>query len=87
MKTLIQKIVSGGQTGANRAALDWAIETGVPHGGGARRVGWPRTGRFRPTMTSQRQLRPANRMEFPGVKGIGSWRLGKNVLRGALLEH
>src|ERR1043166_3929987 len=27
------KIVSGGQTGADRAALDWAIEKGVPHGG------------------------------------------------------
>jgi hypothetical protein len=29
----IQKIVSGGQTGADRAALDFAIEHGVPHGG------------------------------------------------------
>jgi hypothetical protein len=27
------KIVSGGQTGADRAALDWAIDNGVPHGG------------------------------------------------------
>ena len=26
-------IISGGQTGADRAALDWAIEHGVPHGG------------------------------------------------------
>lgn len=26
-------IVSGGQTGADRAALDWAIESGIPHGG------------------------------------------------------
>ena len=29
----ITKIVSGGQTGADRAALDWAIKRGVPHGG------------------------------------------------------
>ncbi|HEU0176920.1 MAG TPA: putative molybdenum carrier protein [Blastocatellia bacterium] len=28
-----RKIISGGQTGADRAALDWAIERGVPHGG------------------------------------------------------
>ena len=28
-----QEIVSGGQTGADRAALDWAIANGVPHGG------------------------------------------------------
>lgn len=27
------KIISGGQTGADRAALDWAIARGVPHGG------------------------------------------------------
>jgi len=27
------KIISGGQTGADRAALDWAISHGVPHGG------------------------------------------------------
>lgn len=30
---MIWKIVSGGQTGADRAALDWAIEHDVPHGG------------------------------------------------------
>lgn len=27
------KIISGGQTGADRAALDWAIANGIPHGG------------------------------------------------------
>lgn len=27
------KIISGGQTGADRAALDWAIENGFEHGG------------------------------------------------------
>jgi len=27
------KVVSGGQTGADRAALDWAIENGIPRGG------------------------------------------------------
>lgn len=30
---LIDKIVSGGQTGADRAALDWACRRGVAHGG------------------------------------------------------
>jgi len=30
---MIEKIVSGGQTGADRAALDFAIERGIPHGG------------------------------------------------------
>lgn len=27
------KIISGGQTGVDRAALDFAIESGIPHGG------------------------------------------------------
>ena len=30
---LLRKIVSGGQAGADRAALDWALENGFPHGG------------------------------------------------------
>jgi hypothetical protein len=30
---MIVKIISGGQTGADRAALDMAIEEGIPHGG------------------------------------------------------
>ena len=30
---LIHKIVSGGQTGVDRAALDWAIAHGIEHGG------------------------------------------------------
>ena len=30
---MIEKIISGGQTGADCAALDFAIEHGIPHGG------------------------------------------------------
>ncbi len=30
---MIEKIISGGQTGADRAALDSAIRLGIPHGG------------------------------------------------------
>lgn len=30
---MIKKIISGGQTGADRAALDFAIYHGLPHGG------------------------------------------------------
>ncbi|MBN2398303.1 MAG: putative molybdenum carrier protein [Deltaproteobacteria bacterium] len=33
VKGRIEKIVSGGQTGADRAALDAAIRLGIPHGG------------------------------------------------------
>jgi hypothetical protein len=31
--TVIKKIISGGQTGADQAALDAAIKLGIPHGG------------------------------------------------------
>ncbi|MCP4451447.1 MAG: hypothetical protein GY809_08300, partial [Planctomycetes bacterium] len=31
--SLFEMIISGGQTGVDRAALDWAIEAGVAHGG------------------------------------------------------
>jgi Circularly permutated YpsA SLOG family len=30
---MLEKIISGGQTGADRAALDWAIARSIPHGG------------------------------------------------------
>jgi hypothetical protein len=30
---MIRKIISGGQAGADRAGLDFAIETGLEHGG------------------------------------------------------
>jgi hypothetical protein len=30
---ILEKVVSDGQTGADRAALDWAIANGMPHGG------------------------------------------------------
>lgn len=33
VKSFVSRIVSGGQTGADRAALDWAIAHGLPHGG------------------------------------------------------
>lgn len=29
----VMKIISGGQTGADRAALDFALTLGIPHGG------------------------------------------------------
>jgi len=33
MRAILERIVSGGQTGADRAALDWAIANGFAHGG------------------------------------------------------
>jgi len=37
-------IVSGGQTGVDRAALAWAIRRGVPHGGWCPRGRWSEAG-------------------------------------------
>ena len=33
LKKSVSRIISGGQTGSDRAALDWAIRNDVPHGG------------------------------------------------------
>ena len=33
MKIDVSKIISGGQTGVDRDALDWAIDRGIDHGG------------------------------------------------------
>jgi hypothetical protein len=35
----LKKIISGGQTGADRAALDFAIDHDIPHGGWCSRAG------------------------------------------------
>ncbi len=51
MKRPVQKIVSGGQTGVDQAALDWAIRHGFDHGGwcprGRRTESGPAPPRFR----------------------------------------
>jgi len=38
------KIVSGGQTGADQAALNWAIKHGLPHGGWCPKGRWAEDG-------------------------------------------
>lgn len=40
----LEKIVSGGQTGVDRAALDVAIKLGIPHGGWCPRGRWAEDG-------------------------------------------
>ena len=42
---MIHRIVSGGQTGVDRAALDVAMDLGIPRGGWCPEVEKPRTGR------------------------------------------
>lgn len=41
---VVGRVVSGGQTGVDRAALDVAIELGIPYGGWVPRGGWAEDG-------------------------------------------
>ena len=68
-KVGIEKIISGGQTGADRAALDFAIEQGIPHGG------WLPKGRLAEdgTLDSKYRLRETHSTDH-------SARTGKNVI-------
>jgi hypothetical protein len=65
-RTFVGRIVSGGQTGADRAALDAALELGIPHGGWAPLGRWAEDGeidsryRLRETPTPE----PAVRTEW-----------------------
>ena len=61
MAALIQKIISGGQTGADRAALDFAIAHGIPHGG------WCPAGRLAEdgTIDPRYQLRQTPTANYP----------------------
>jgi hypothetical protein len=43
---MVKKIISGGQTGADRAALEVAIELGIPHGGWIPKGGRTEDGRL-----------------------------------------
>ena len=66
---LVPRIVSGGQAGADRAALDWAIRNGVPHGGWCPR-GWTAEDGVLP---AKYELREA---ESPDYR----WRTRQNVI-------
>ena len=66
---MIQKIISGGQTGADRAALDFAIKHNIPHGG------WIPKGRKAEdgTLSEQYQLQEMPTGSYPA-------RTEKNIL-------
>ncbi len=61
MTVLLEKIVSGGQTGSDRAALDAAIAFGIAHGGwcprGRRAEDGPIPERYHLTETPRREYR------------------------------
>jgi hypothetical protein len=67
IETKIPKIVSGGQTGADRAALDWALSRGIECGGWCPKGRKAEDGRIAAKISADRdsfcELRAANRME------------------------
>jgi hypothetical protein len=66
---MINKIISGGQTGADRAALDFAIKNNIPHGGWVPRGRKTEDGR----LPEQYQLREMPTAEY-------SKRTKKNII-------
>jgi len=66
---LVSRIISGGQTGADRAALDWAIRNGVPHGGWCPRGRTAEDG----VLAAKYALREAQSQDY-------RWRTRQNVL-------
>jgi hypothetical protein len=65
MAKTVAKIISGGQTGADRAALDVAIEFGIEHGGWVPRGRWAEDGPLprRYHMRETEATQPATRTE------------------------
>ena len=61
---MIKKIISGGQTGADQAGLDVAIELGIPHGG------WIPKGRKTEngTLPVKYKLTEMNSASYPNAK-------------------
>lgn len=80
----IRKIVSGGQTGADRAALDVALERGIPHGGwiprGRLTEDGPLPGRYRLWETETRSY--AGRTERNVLDSDGTLIVSRGRLNG-----
>ena len=68
----LEKLVSGGQTGADRAALDVAIAHGFPHGGwcpkGRKAEDGPIPAIYQLEENANGQLLAAHRVECPGYR-------------------
>jgi len=75
MSRTIEKIISGGQTGADRAALDFAIEHGLPHGGwcpkGRRAEDGTIPDHYQLKETPSEDYQQRNRMERAGLRWNG----------------
>ncbi|MCX7173435.1 MAG: putative molybdenum carrier protein [Proteobacteria bacterium] len=85
---IVTKIVSGGQTGVDRAALDWAVQQGIPHGG------WCPKGRIAEdgAIDSRYELQETNSAKYPQrtkqniIDSDGTLILNSGELDGGSLE-
>jgi hypothetical protein len=80
----IEKIVSGGQTGVDRAALDVAIELGIPHGGWCPRGRLAEDGRLDARYRLRELQSPdyAVRTRQNVIDADGTWILYRERLQG-----
>ena len=77
---MIQKIISGGQTGADRAGIDAAIESGIDYGGGFPKAEKPKTVLFpRPTINQQRKAGRIGRQVMVYNDGLSRF-MGRNAI-------
>ena len=81
---MIEKIISGGQTGADRAALDTAIEIGINHGGWVPRGRKTEDGRLPPKYHVQEtnSIDYAQRTEFNILDSDGTLIISHGDLKG-----
>ena len=88
---MIEKIISGGQTGVDRAALDWAISNGIPHGGwcpkGRRAEDGMIPERYSLQETSGRHYQQRTRRNVRDADATVIVTLGKDMTGGTLLCH
>jgi hypothetical protein len=88
MAIIVSMIVSGGQTGADSAALDWAFAHGIPHGGwcpaGRRAEDGVIDPRYALTETPGKDYRRRTRLNVEDSDGTLILNLGE--LEGGTLE-
>lgn len=90
----VARVVSGGQTGVDRAALDWAIRHGIPHGGWCPRGRKAEDGRLDPVYLLQetesagyRQRTRQNVIDSDGTLILNLGELDGGTRRTVALAH
>lgn len=87
----LEKIVSGGQTGADRAGLDWAIVNGLPHGGwcpkGRRAEDGPISARYELTETADSRYHIRTRLNVEDSDGTAIFGLAAELSGGSALTR